>query len=750
MGGSLKRSRITIGIFLVSTLAAWAMTPLLANSKAAVPGVGTTSSSLQLLEVTLTDVPQLGTLQASLGIAGTEATTVASSLASVLYSGVTVAGQTTGAQSVTSRDGASSTDASIPLSGPGIDGSLTIANLSADSTPDSATALLSALSGQVDIATLGLSATTGENGIKSQVLKELAASHTGASLGPITLTVGDLLPPEVLGALPLSALIDLADGLNIDLGATLTTQIQALRDLLGTLDTLQAKLAELAAAQGELSDLVGGNDALLAQIEAASNDVAAAQAAVAAAGDAIDAAQDAIADAQAALTAAQGAVPALQADLSAAQDLVDDLNADKAVLEAEKATVAALLAACPAACGPLQAQLDTLNAQIATLNSQIGAATTARDAAAATLAAAQSAVTAAQAQLADAQADLTDAQAQLAAAQAQLATARAALDALLAGLDAEAIKALQGLIDTLQAAIAGLLDTVEGLIGQLPDLSAVLDQLVNLLADSPLVKVNELSVSVLTAANSAGGNAQVTCGASGVSILGQPLGALTCGELSGKFDEIAGAVMDLLSSLPVVGGAVPAITVEGLKAATSASDGPDADGVTQARASLTALHLAIPSVELGALVDTLVADAIAEIEAVVGALPAGSDAVQGLLDTLRAQLEALPTGQALDGLKTIGVDAVLGGLTSESSFRAAPAQGPTNRPPTQPEVPEVPDGPEQAPPSAPLPFTGTSVPTALPIALALWLVMAGSLLMFFTEHGPNLKKVLPNREHTDG
>ncbi|MFN2388831.1 MAG: hypothetical protein ABR575_04410 [Actinomycetota bacterium] len=686
----MKRNRVALGVFVVSTLAAWAIGPFTASAKDVTTGVGTTSTSLQLVDVSLTEVPALGTLNAALGLASTDATTVDDTLASVLFTGATIAGQSSGSEGVSSSDGVDSKNVSVPLSGPGIDGSLTIAEMRAEATSDSATALLNALEGQVDVALLGLSATTGANGTTSRVVPKIAESRTGASLGPVELTLGDLLPADLLDALPLSAVLDLIDGLDLDLGAVLSGQIDALRDLLTTLDTLQDKVDELAGAQDQLLDLVGGNTALLGQI---------------------DAAQQTVSDAAAAVDAAEVAVTDAQAAVAAAQTTLDGLNADKAALEAEKAALEALLAECPdpTTCAALQSQIDAIDAEIAAVDAQIVTA--------------QATLDAAQADLAAAQADVT-------AAQTTLDTAQAELDALLAGLDAGAIQTLQDTIDSLQAQIDALLVTVEDLLGQLPDLTALIDQVLALLADAPLVAVGALNVSVESAADAVKGTADVSCGATGVSVLGQSLGALSCAELSRQFDDLAGGILDVLQSLPVAVTAVPEVTVDGLKATTSASKGPDAQRRTSASASLSALEIGVPSVELGAMVDGLVQDALAEIETIVAGLPAGSTEVQALLNTLKAQLEALPTGQALDGLNTVGVDAVLGGLISRSSFQADPgdnAEPPSTRPPTEPGDPSDP------PAAAPLPFTGPATPIALPIAVAMWLMMAGALLAFFSE-----------------
>lgn len=693
----MKSRRVTTSLLVLSMLVAWVVAPASAGGKTPTKGVGTTSTSLQLVDVRLSAVPQLGELRAALGTAGSEATTVGDSFASVLFTGAVAGGETVGHQEVSSSDGIGSDSVSVPLSGPGIDGHLTIAELTARAGPDSAAALLRALSGQVDVGPLGLSATIGENGISSEVVEDLAASRTGAGIGPIDLEVGDLLPAELLGALPLSALLDLLDGVDLNLGATLNAQVQTLRDTLATLDTLQTKLDELAEAEAQLDELLSGNEALLAEIDAAQAEVEAAEAAVAAA-------EADLAEAQAAETAAQAELDALQAEKAALQAAIDDLEAQ---------LVDCLLAI---VCDPLLAQLATLNAEMAALDAEIAAASN---------------------DLAEAQADVAEAEAALAAAQAELAAARAALDALLAGSDVEAINAAQELVDTLQALIDDLLAQLQDLLGQLPDLSTLIDQLVGLLADAPLLSINELNVAVKSAADARAGRAEVQCGATGVSVLGQSLGAMTCNELATKFDELAGGILNVLKSLPVVGGAVPGVTVEGLKSSTSASDGPDADGRTSAMAGLSALHVGIPSVELEAVVDTLVADAIAQIEGVVASLPAGSDAVQQLLTTLKGQLSALPTGDALQGLETIGVDAVLGKLISRSSFQAQDASEPLGSPknPPRPQVaPPVSHG-APTPHNAPLPFTGPDASLPLQVAIALWLLMLGSIVMMATRDG---------------
>ena len=98
----------------------------------------------------------------------------------------------------------------------------------------------------------------------------------------------------------------------------------------------------------------------------------------------------------------------------------------------------------------------------------------------------------------------------------------------------------------------------------------------------------------------------------------------------------------------------------------------------------------------------------------------------------------LPTGAALEGLNTVGIEAVLGGLTSRSSFQASARPGTTPPPAVDPPAndPQPQERAPQAPLAAPLPFTGSG---SLPIALAVWLVVIGGLLLVFTQHAKTLK-----------
>src|SRR5205807_1977621 len=97
-------------------------------------------------------------------------------------------------------------------------------------------------------------------------------------------------------------------------------------------------------------------------------------------------------------------------------------------------------------------------------------------------------------------------------------------------------------------------------------------------------------------------------------------------------------------------------------------------------------------------------------------------AVSTQLATLAAQLQALPTGAALGGLRTIGLDASLGGAGAQASFL------PSLPSPASPAAPSTPS-------AAPDPRPGVEIPRSLPrtggtrtlelVALGLLLLVGG-------------------------
>lgn len=649
----MAHRRARTAFFAFSTVIVFTLGPLQAAGRGPIRGVGTSATSVELAHVELSNVPNLGSIEVSLGELVGDATTEGDSAASIAL--VTALGT----HEVATSDGSDARDVTVPLDGPGVAGQITIAKLLAEADDVSAHALLQALDADASLGPIDFGASLGDNGIDASATMERAGSRSGVTLGPIGIGLGDLLPAELLEALPLSVLSDLANGLNLDLGNTLDAHLATLNELIGKLDEVQTTIAELEDATTELDALVGGNEELLAQIEAAQTQVSDAEAAVA-----------------------------------GAQSQLDALQADRAELQEQRDEVAAQLAACQDVCEPVASQLQAIDAQLATIDGQIASA--------------QSAV---------------------AAAQSELATAEGTLATLLGAIDEDVLNAAQALVDELQARLTSLIATVRGLLDQLPDLNALYSDVLEALKGAPLLDIGSLSMVVESAADGTKGTASADCGATGVEILGRRVGALTCTEVSRTLRDAAGQIMGTLRSLPVAGNSVPQVSVSGLDARTHATEQPDANGITSSSAAVTALRLGIPSLALEDMVDRLVSDAIAEVSGAIATLPVG-DALTPVLQDLQAQLEALPTGDALNGLRTIGLAARVGGIGTTSSFAAALPQSPTPDAPDPQQRPKT--APQAEPQGAPMPFTGA--PLSLAGALALWLTVLGLMLAFFGDH----------------
>jgi predicted nucleic acid-binding Zn-ribbon protein len=607
---------------------------------------GSTEARLKILDLELTNVPAVGDVGAALGIASGDATTFDRPFASIALDGLRVGDQRLAAESVTSDDADGSRKVDVPFGAAGVDGALTIAELAASATEDSASSTLGGLGGSLTLDALGLTSNFGGQGIDSDATAKMSTSDVGVDIGPVGLQLGDLLPEELLEALPFSKIVALAGDLDLDVVGALRDARALLRQINDQVDDIQATIDELADAEETLDALISGNSeisALQDEVDAAAADVAAATAA-----------------------------------LQEEQATLNDLTAQKSALETQ-------LAGCTVGCDVLQAELDALNASIETQ-----------------------------------EADVAAAQERVATATTELQDAQAALDAAVAAAGG-ALQEAGEAVDQLQAELENLLDELEDLLAGLPDLDALIQGAIDALQGAPLVSVRRLSLGVDTLADASQGVGNATCSAGGVNVLGTQLGAMSCSALTDEFDELESGIFALLSDLPVA-GSLPRPTVGGLSMTETGSTGPNADGRTASAASITALRLGVPSVALDAVVDTLVADLTQQLEDIAGSTPL-TPALDELIASVLQQLGSLPTGALLDGLRTVGVEAAVGGVESASEFVPAAGAARGNDPAgeTKPDDPEASD-PQQR---APLPFTGATHLAAF-VALALLAMVAGT------------------------
>ncbi len=709
-----------ITVAIAAAVATVAVVPFGKAAESRAAGKGYAATSIKLLTAELSSVPVVGDVGASLGTVTADASTLERPLANILVEAVKAGDKTLGSHRVSSDDssGGASEGATFPLNAAGIDGAVSVARLRAEATEDSAKALIEALTGNVKIASVGFGASAGEQGIRSVVDSHESSSRAGVAVGPIEVRLADLLPAELLNALPLNIVLDLAKKLNLPLG-DLSGVFNTLRQVVSTIDDVQAKIDELNEARRQLSNLINDNAP-------------------------IQAAQDAVDSALAEVAAAEAVVAQTVQDLADLEAQKASLDSQIASLKSERDALVAQLADCNALgilCTLVGDAITAIQNQIAALNGQIAALENERAGVERQIAAARQA--------------LDEAQAALDAARATLAAARAELQALIDGAAGAAIQTLQNLIDQLQAQLTELIDTLEDLLKQLPDIKALLDELLDGIGDASVLSVGKISFEVSAMTDADSGNAAVDCSADGVSVLGQSVGAQSCRELVDALASVSDSIAGVLRKLPVAGGAIPKTTVAGLEV-TEAVSGPDAEGFRSATAGITALHVGIPSVSLKSVVDDVVADALAAVEGITGSSDI-TTTVEDLLSQVEAQLSALPTGDVLAGLKTVGVDMRVGGLTTTSRFRAnavpespdTPETPETETPdaPNPDDEPRSPNAPEQEGPNAPpapeeqggpMPFTGG--PAVFPAAIALWLLAAGAMLMAIEKLGFSWRK----------
>lgn len=658
-------------------------------------------------------------------------------------------------------------------------------------------------------------------GIRLGVADLLPADlRAGLPLGVVVELVRGLdldLPADLAGAVTtledleraLTEVADLSDqlaGAESELAGLLTDPaVQAARQAVADAEeALAAAESDLRVAEEELAASIAARDEAQAAVDADSAEVAAAR-------EKLEAAQAEVDRLEGELAAIDSRLSTLGSDESLAESLttqtdIDTLldglqhledtygddagctSLDSLVLTSVTMETLQDIAACYETY--LEGAIADLEADRQVVESDLADAAAVRDTAQQTLDEAQATLEAAQADLAAAQEEVQaarqavgDAEQAVAEAQAALDQARANLSAALeAAGDAPAVRDLEDRIRALRARVQGLLEQVGGMLDGLPDLEVLRKDLLGALADTPLIDTGEVLLAVSVRADGARGAVEVACRLAGASVVDRDLEARPCDRLDAVVQELAGTVGSLLGSLPA--GTVPAVSLAGPSISTEASPRPDADGRTHAAVRATGLKVAIPSVALTGLAGQLTArlqDLLAEAETALarasGQSPTlggltrqqvNSDGLASALGGLEAQLTGLPTGKGLDGLRTTGLSAKLGTLTSTAAFvTPAPAGQPTDAAPgggagkTPDAAPDpapagpgdapdaAPDGPDRETPAPPpeetprLPRTGGH--RGLLLLAALSLLTSGGLALAL--HGRPPARV---RSHTPG
>lgn len=613
-------------------------------ANAATQTAGTAQSTLELAHVKL-EAPALPGVDLSLGRVSSFASTDSDTVHNALGAGrpfaraalhVPVVGDVE-----VRSDGMQEHDGQR-LALPGGLGALELGNLKADASAEHAESLISALTGDVDAVVAGLAARVPAAGIASKVDTASAAARNGASVEGIAVRLPDLLPLDLLAQLPLDTLLSLVDEIGLD-------------------TPLPRELADVANAVRQLVDDLGAVD----QVHGA-----------------IDESQQQLRELTKQLPKAEASVVALRESITQLEAQLSNAETDAAAIAAQRDEVRAQLAetrdsvaAVSAAGSALHVDAQACSALNSSLCSDV-------DAVGAQAGSLESQFTQVDQQVAAAESQLDDPNADRAALAAQL---RGALDELARAEDlVETIHALvdqiQATLDALIAEINALLDELLELIGGLDidALRALIEQLLDGLAARELLGIDKVTVGVDTSAAANTSGATALCSVEGVRLLGAVQDVDTCTQLQTVLAQLDTLIEDLLGSLPVVNGIIPAgtVTVRGLTTSTTPANTIE-DGYSLADARVHALDVHVRPITLTQAADGLVAEVRALLDGALAQLgdltgvdtKAVADLEQALAE-LQNDLASLTAG-ALEGVQTPELQVRALGAESRATFRAA-------------------------------------------------------------------------------
>ncbi len=638
-------------------LASAAALTLAASETQAVQAAGTASSSLSAVTLTVTgiDLPSPITLLDAGTLATTDAAfpgnVVGAPWAQAQVAPLVVAGQAQGAVTARSDQGGSATAPATGVLGT----SLAPIDVAASAGEGLARATIGATTGTLEIVPGLVSIGIQAAGVDSVVTGEQASNTQGLVVDGLEVSLGDLVPADLLAALPIDVLLDLLAALPV--GAPNVDAVTAAATAL--VGDVRAGVDDIAATAGEITTVTA-------------------------------ALQKAVTD----LTDQQAIVNGLNVDLGAAQTAATNAAANATAAANALASALAGEVAAKAAC-VTNNPLDPVAAAncIAGVDAAIASARTASNTAAAAAAAATATVD-------------------------QLTADLAAATSLLNGI-ADTVDALTDLVDALVADLVALLnallDDLNALVAALTNLDASLSDVLDALLDTTLLGVGDvnISMSAVSTGSADTSTAGVTCSIGGLVVAGVDLGGGACdgSTLTGSLTGALDTVRTVLASLPVADAiAVPEVTIDLLDVATSITEGED--GAVTSTATVVPLVVDLPSVDVdpanivAGLLDQLSGDLLGDL---LAQLPLASTltglglgdaaaALQTVTDTLSPALDAasaavgdvlalLPDGSGLVAFSTPGFNLQVD-PTSTATFRPAAA------------------APAPAPAPAPLPTTG--------------------------------------------
>ena len=454
--------------------------------------------------------------------------------------------------------------------------------VSADADDDGAIARIDALDATIDALSV-TSLDIGLTEVVSEVTRTGSSATQDLTVDGLAVGLGDILPAELLEALPLDALLDLITELG---DAGLLSGVDGLQaQILGLIASIEATLDDLAGVDLDLADLDGDlltdiGDLLTALDDLEDLDLGGLLGAASAQGDAQAQVLGGIGDVADDIG---GAIDDVTSGVTDSLNLGDlDLDLDELGLT----DVELLL---------LEDVLNTLLDLEDLVGGVVDLTGTCLD---------------------DLASIVDDPAALQNCVNEVIGLLTDTLDDLLG--DVLGDLGLQGVLDDLLA-LLGDLSALEDLLDTLPGL---IDQIASL----DLLTADTMGLEVLAAADAEGGSTTIACELGGLAILGEVIGDTTCtdGSLDGDTDgAVAGALATLtgvLESLPGVSG-IDGLSLDILPVATEDVTTAE-DGTVTARAHAVLLELSIPSVTIdpdpSALLDDLLALDLSIVDDVVG------------------------------------------------------------------------------------------------------------------------------------
>lgn len=270
-------SRLSRRVLAVATVLALVALPATGAAAQTPEGVGTATTNLQLLGLEADGLPLVGDLLSGIDLgsllsyASNDTNTDRNARGNgqpFALSQLLLAGD----HEFTARsDGQTQTggqSAALPAGA----GAVSVGNLSAVVEDGEALSLVDALSGSLTGLTnlTGIGVALPESGAQSRATGVQTASQNGAVLNGVELSLGDLLPADLLSNLPLDVLLALLEDLNLEglLGGGVS--LDNLTDIVGGIDNVTGLLQGLPV---DLDALLGVLDTLTAVVDGGGGDL---------------------------------------------------------------------------------------------------------------------------------------------------------------------------------------------------------------------------------------------------------------------------------------------------------------------------------------------------------------------------------------------------------------------------------------------------------------------------------------------